>query len=61
MLPKDPVDQQTAHLGTHYKERNILNELNFLESLMAAIYMLAGSLPFTRLSAFFQKYTRKLF
>lgn len=45
MLPKDPVDQQTAHLGTHYKERNILNEFIFLESLMATIYMLAGSLP----------------
>lgn len=45
MLPKDPVDQKTAHLGTHYKERNILNEFIFLESLVATIYMLAGSLP----------------
>lgn len=38
MLPKDPAHQQTAHLGTYYKEKNMLNELIFLESLLAAVY-----------------------
>ena len=39
------IHEQTTHSETHRQERNIADELIFLESHTAAIYMLASSLP----------------